>query len=102
MYCEGSEDGVRDWVAVVHVCRRRKRCRSLLTKLLKSLRYKDYQLVSRPAHIVLDTETAAAVEPISEQRGRLVIVSSVKDFGTQMQARRVLAWWRRAMGYSAM
>jgi len=60
------------------------------------LKYKDYQLVSRPA-------PAQREGQISEQQATLSGLhetDTVKDFGTQMEQRGVYAWWRTAMGYA--
>ncbi|KAF2725119.1 hypothetical protein K431DRAFT_343119 [Polychaeton citri CBS 116435] len=80
MYVEGRQDGVEEWVATV-----------------QKLRYKDYQLASRPALAV--TETGAGVGCASD-RGGLHETETVKDFGNEMQQRGVYEWWRNAMGYS--
>ncbi|KAJ9629857.1 hypothetical protein H2203_002239 [Taxawa tesnikishii (nom. ined.)] len=78
MYVEGEERGVRQWVDAVH-----------------NLRYKDYQLVSRPA--VLERENEASDKMLSK-RG-LHEIATVKDFGQEMQDRGVYDWWRKGMGY---
>lgn len=62
----------------------------------KNLRYKDYQLASRPAEVTRDSDAAA---PIFSASG-LYETDSVKDFGRQMQDRGVHNWWRKAMGYA--
>ncbi|GAB7347000.1 hypothetical protein MBLNU459_g3149t2 [Dothideomycetes sp. NU459] len=77
MYVEGEEKSVRNWVETVH-----------------NLRYKDYQLASRPT--LLQPETLS--RSVDGRRG-LYETATVKDFGSQMQDRGVYAWWRKAMGY---
>ncbi|GAB7346999.1 hypothetical protein MBLNU459_g3149t1 [Dothideomycetes sp. NU459] len=59
-----------------------------------NLRYKDYQLASRPT--LLQPETLS--RSVDGRRG-LYETATVKDFGSQMQDRGVYAWWRKAMGY---
>ncbi|KAH7392607.1 hypothetical protein BKA66DRAFT_412017 [Pyrenochaeta sp. MPI-SDFR-AT-0127] len=77
MYCQGSETGVKEWVATV-----------------QRLRYKDFQLVKKPGQ--------KQVEGVEEQHvayGKLEEVESVKDFGENMRSLGVRGWWRRGMGY---
>ncbi|KAL2019634.1 hypothetical protein VTK56DRAFT_9449 [Thermocarpiscus australiensis] len=76
MYCKGSEQGVREWVAAV-----------------QQLRYKDFQLAVRPE--LIGSEVAQ-----SEEQPRLVEVPSVNDFAAAMKERGLSAWWERAMGFS--
>ncbi|KAF2848847.1 hypothetical protein T440DRAFT_148640 [Plenodomus tracheiphilus IPT5] len=81
MYCQGTESGVRDWVSNV-----------------QRLRYKDFQLVKKPAEKV--------VEPGEEKEakvsnGKLEEVENVKEYGARMEALGVLEWWRRGMGYAS-
>ena len=64
---------------------------------LQRLRYKDFQLVARPA--VVDVKND--LQPQKSIRGGLHEVESVKDFSTAMEERGVLHWWKRAMGYVA-
>ncbi|KAK8209057.1 hypothetical protein M8818_003750 [Zalaria obscura] len=80
MYVEGEEKGVRQWVDAVH-----------------NLRYKDYQLVSRPA--LLEREGGVS-SPLIDKRG-LYEMDTVKAFGHEMQCRAVYGWWRRGMGYAS-
>ncbi|TIA38391.1 hypothetical protein D6C78_04050 [Aureobasidium pullulans] len=79
MYVEGEEKGVRHWVDTVH-----------------NLRYKDYQLVARPAAIQHENQPTKD----SEVRPGLYETETVSDFGKQLQDRGVYAWWRKAMGYA--
>lgn len=79
MYCQGHETGVKDWVSSV-----------------QSLRYKDFQLVKKPAERVLEGEELEADILI----GKLEEVGSVKEFGAKMETLKVWAWWRKGMGYS--
>ncbi|KAK5747179.1 hypothetical protein LTR17_000314 [Elasticomyces elasticus] len=81
MYVEGSEAGVEGWVGVV-----------------QKLRYKDYQLASRPARVKHEDACRPNVDMRSDHG--LYETDSVKDFGQQMQDRAVHSWWRRGMGYS--
>ncbi len=80
MYCQGSEPGVRDWVAAV-----------------QRLRYKDFQLVKKPA--VKHTE-AQADENTKVPYGKLEEMDTVKEFGAQMESFGVWSWWRMGMGYA--
>lgn len=64
-------------------------------RYVQRLRYKDYNLASRPDPVHRETEI---------QSGNIVDsgffeTESVSDFGLKMQDRGVLSWWRRAMGY---
>ena len=78
MYCQGSESGVREWVANV-----------------QRLRYKDFQLVRKPAGKEVDEK-----EPQDEVAyGKLEEVDSVKEFGARMEVMGVWGWWRKGMGY---
>ncbi|KAL6711339.1 hypothetical protein ACN47E_005870 [Coniothyrium glycines] len=79
MYCQGMEPGVRDWVANV-----------------QRLRYKDFQLVKKPATKEVDH---AVVQEDSALYGRLEEVDSVKAFGARMESLGVWTWWRKGMGY---
>ncbi|KAK3698112.1 hypothetical protein LTR37_017070 [Vermiconidia calcicola] len=79
MYVEGSKDGVEDWVGVV-----------------QRLRYKDYQLASKPAATSLEHSIPSEARDVG-----FFETESVKDFGHQMQQRGVFAWWRKAMGYAS-
>jgi hypothetical protein len=70
--------GVREWVANV-----------------QRLRYKDFQLVKKPAG--KEVEGKEVEEGVTY--GKLEEVESVKEFGFCMQKMGVWAWWRRGMGY---
>ncbi|OAL50130.1 hypothetical protein IQ07DRAFT_587798 [Pyrenochaeta sp. DS3sAY3a] len=80
MYCQGSESGVRDWVSTV-----------------QRLRYKDFQLVKKPAAKTSEGPGNGA----SVAYGRLEEVESVKEFGARMEGFGVRGWWRKGMGYVA-
>jgi hypothetical protein len=79
MYVEGKqEEDVSSWVAIV-----------------QKLRYKDYQLVSRPKCMKL-----AASDPSEmTMMPRYMEVNTIKEFGSIMQERGLLDWWRTGMGY---
>ncbi|KAK0344683.1 hypothetical protein LTR59_012500 [Friedmanniomyces endolithicus] len=81
MFVEGPEIGVEAWVAAV-----------------QKLRYKDYQLASRPAPVVVEDSTG--VQESDAGRQGLHETESVRDFGEQMANRSIHAWWRKGMGYS--
>ncbi|KAL2869422.1 uncharacterized protein BJX67DRAFT_331051 [Aspergillus lucknowensis] len=92
MYVEAKEkDAVESWVNVV-----------------RNLRYKDFQLVSRPAAAMVEElekkEREKGVGKGSSARevdggAGLSEVESVKDFGSVMEQRGVWQWWRKGMGY---
>lgn len=75
MYVEGTEPSVKAWIRVAH-----------------DLRYKDYHLIAKPS--VLESTRLLEV-PL----GRTDEVTSVSDFGKEMELRRIGSWWRKAMGY---
>jgi len=79
MYCQGTESGVKDWVSTV-----------------QRLRYKDFQLVKKPAEKLLDDDSK------QEQKvpyGKLEEIDTVKEYGATMEALGVRRWWRMGMGY---
>lgn len=82
---EGREkDNVESWVRVV-----------------RSLRYKDFQLVARPGPLD-DANRNKDKDKNRNGSGTgigLEEVESVKDFGSLMKQRGVWRWWRRGMGY---
>jgi len=93
---EGEEAGVRAWVDSV-----------------QNLRYKDYQLLRRPAPLESghgkraeegngeEKEKEGAVGAGDEKRqGGFEETDAVGDFAAKLDGRGVLAWWRKAMGYS--
>jgi hypothetical protein len=96
MYVEAKDkDAVESWVSVV-----------------KNLKYKDFQLASRPASATGGEEEGsrgpAGVKWKRDEKknGRhqelgagLEEVESVKEFGNLMEQRGVWQWWRRGMGY---
>ncbi|KAF2017365.1 hypothetical protein BU24DRAFT_420415 [Aaosphaeria arxii CBS 175.79] len=81
MYCEGHEDGVRNWVGTV-----------------QRLRYKDFQLVRKPAAKQIDTSSTMDIVK-GTGYGKLEEANSVKEFGARIEALGVWAWWRSGMGY---
>jgi hypothetical protein len=96
MYCEGEEEGVREWVSTVQVIK--LLLQSLYqTHVLQKLRYKDYQLVARLNALGVESETSAK----RPERDGLHEVASVKEFGARMESMGVWEWWRRAMGYTS-
>lgn len=63
------------------------------TDIVHALRYKDYQLAAPPS---CASETAVP----SAEYGMLREVSTVKEFGAEMEARGLLPWWRASMGFA--
>ncbi|KAL3470064.1 hypothetical protein BJX99DRAFT_251479 [Aspergillus californicus] len=86
MYVEATEkDDVEGWVNTV-----------------KNLRYKDFQLVSRPAAAVVEGQQVEQEGGKKDELGRgLEEVESVKEFGSLMEQRGIWGWWRKAMGYAS-
>ncbi|KAL4923782.1 uncharacterized protein BDV17DRAFT_232090 [Aspergillus undulatus] len=97
MYVEASDkEAFESWVGTV-----------------RSLRYKDFQLVARPASAVVEGEVGKGekIKGKEKEKGggkrkedkRLPIgleeVESVKEFGSLMEQRGVWNWWRKGMGY---
>lgn len=80
MYAEGEREGIEEWVASV-----------------QRLRYKDFQLAIRPGMVQRETD---GFDTDPSERGTLYETGSVRDFAAQMERRRVMAWWRKGMGYS--
>jgi hypothetical protein len=62
----------------------------------QNLRYKDYQLVSRPGVV----EHERLPDPEQMMRSGLFESDTVKDFGHQMQQRGIYEWWRKGMGFT--
>ncbi|KAH7075899.1 hypothetical protein BKA63DRAFT_388707, partial [Paraphoma chrysanthemicola] len=79
MYCQGTELGVKEWVSTV-----------------QRLRYKDFQLVQKPA---VKEEEESNAQDQNILYGKAEEVDSVKDFGARMTEIGVREWWRRGMGY---
>ncbi|KAJ5809090.1 uncharacterized protein N7503_001308 [Penicillium pulvis] len=80
MYVEGQEQtNVESWVSVV-----------------RKLRYKDFQLVTRPGLLAPEGDEY----PLPLPGSGLSEVESVKEFGDLMSKRRVWGWWRKGMGYA--
>jgi len=94
MYVESKEkDSVESWVNTV-----------------RNLRYKDFQLVTRPGIMADERDNAngARNEPsLSKKKTEetskagLYEVETVKDFGSWMEQRGVWQWWRKGMGYTS-
>jgi hypothetical protein len=91
MYCRGSEEGVREWVAAV-----------------QRLRYKDFHLAAKPASIDIphasQTQTQSQTqiqsnEPEPETGPGLFETTSVNDFAKAMKKLGISAWWKHAMGF---
>ncbi|PYI07420.1 hypothetical protein BO78DRAFT_92253 [Aspergillus sclerotiicarbonarius CBS 121057] len=89
MYVEAKDkDAVESWVTVV-----------------RKLRYKDFQLATRPG--LLHDENQPEIRdrkqiPQSrnqDARAGVSEVESVKEFGSLMEQRGVWKWWRKGMGY---
>ena len=93
MYVESDEkDAVESWVNTV-----------------RNLRYKDFQLVTRP-DVLTDERGSRDNEQNERSRSKkktekntpkpgLSEVETVKEFGNLMEQRGVWQWWRRGMGY---
>lgn len=89
MYVEGRDKAqVEGWVGVV-----------------RKLRYKDFQLVTRPG--ALEPEGGLGEEKEKEKENNekeldigVAEVESVKEFGNYMEKRGVWNWWRKGMGYT--
>jgi hypothetical protein len=87
MYVEGRDKlQVEGWVGVV-----------------RKLRYKDFQLVTRPS--ALESEDGVGMEKKKEEKEKeldigVAEVESVKEFGNHMEKRGVWNWWRKGMGYA--
>ncbi|KAJ5131695.1 hypothetical protein N7448_005853 [Penicillium atrosanguineum] len=80
MYVEGRDQTrVESWVGEV-----------------RKLRYKDFQLVTRPGLLAHE----ATDQPAKEGDAGLSEVESVKEFGSCMEKRGVWMWWRKGMGYA--
>ncbi|RAH71059.1 uncharacterized protein BO66DRAFT_64283 [Aspergillus aculeatinus CBS 121060] len=85
MYVEARDkDAVESWVNVV-----------------RNLRYKDFQLVTRPGLLEVEYEQNSAGERADppKQRPGVSEIDSVKEFGGLMEQRGVWKWWRKGMGY---
>ncbi|KAL3456683.1 hypothetical protein BJX64DRAFT_37853 [Aspergillus heterothallicus] len=94
MYVEAKDkDSVESWVNIV-----------------RSLRYKDFQLVNRPAAAMEEDGDNKDIDggnrggKLVSAAGRdiktgLVEIDTVKEFGSAMERRGVWKWWRKGMGY---
>lgn len=67
---------------------------------VRKLRYKDFQLVTRPGELA--REDADQVDSGAKDKVDVGLseVDSVKKFGTIMGKRGVWNWWRKGMGYA--
>ncbi|KAJ5335551.1 hypothetical protein N7541_005374 [Penicillium brevicompactum] len=91
MYVEGQgKERVEMWVDVV-----------------RKLRYKDFQLVTRPGLVEMEGDTELEGKEKTKTKKEttglalgLDEVDSVKEFGAIMAKREVWNWWRRGMGYA--
>lgn len=92
MYVEGQgKERVESWVDVV-----------------RKLRYKDFQLVTRPGALEVERDGESEGRKKTSEREAegpglalgLDEVESVKEFGAIMAKRGVWKWWRRGMGYA--
>lgn len=94
MYVESKEkDSVESWVNTV-----------------RNLRYKDFQLVTRP-DVMTDEKGTSNGGRIELSRSKkkneetskagLYEVETVKEFGGLMEQRGVWQWWRKGMGYTS-
>lgn len=85
MYVEGRDKvKVEEWVGIV-----------------RKLRYKDFQLVTRPGALELeDGQSEVDDQERKELDIGLAEVESVKEFGNCMEKRGVWKWWRKGMGYT--
>lgn len=92
---------------VIYAEARREEDVSAWVNTAQRLRYKDYQLVARPAQLVVEScrEREGEAEGKGKAREGVSIecglreVESMKEFGMIMKRRGVWEWWRRGMGY---
>ncbi|PWY69458.1 hypothetical protein BO83DRAFT_73187 [Aspergillus eucalypticola CBS 122712] len=90
MYVEARDQtAVESWVTVV-----------------RKLRYKDFQLATRPGPLHDENETDLHDQKQSPHQTRMRViragvceVETVKEFGILMEQRGVWKWWRKGMGY---
>lgn len=66
---------------------------------MQNLRYKDYQLVIKPAALVRDSDSQVKDLHKDRETG-LREIETVKDFAQVMQDRDLYQWWRKGMGYA--
>ncbi|GIZ47095.1 hypothetical protein CKM354_001019600 [Cercospora kikuchii] len=78
MYVEGHRAGVENWTSAV-----------------SRLRYKDFHYVAKPAEMRPENDVLGKT---SGSTG-LHEAQTVKEFAAEMQARGVLKWFRKGMGY---
>lgn len=86
MYVEGQDKNqVESWVEEV-----------------RKLRYKDFQLVTRPGELACEgvEEKEKNVKMKDTGGTGLEEVESVKEFGGRMERKGVWNWWRKGMGYA--
>ncbi|KAF2841339.1 hypothetical protein M501DRAFT_1009296 [Patellaria atrata CBS 101060] len=79
MYCEGEKESVDQWVNTV-----------------QRLRYKDYQLVARPAPV---ERTVAAELQDSIRTVGCYEIETVRSFAAKMDSLGIHSWWKKAMGF---
>jgi hypothetical protein len=91
---------------VMYVEARREEDVSAWVNTVQRLRYKDYQLVARPAELEIEDSQEGEGEGKGKGREELSVdagvreVESLKEFGTIMKRRGVWEWWRKGMGYA--
>lgn len=102
MYCAGPEHGVREWVATVQAgfpwLSPMRSVTVRETDCLQRLRYKDFQLVSKPAQVMPDADAALSASP--DDSPDFCEVASTNEFANAMKQRGILLWWQRAMSFS--
>lgn len=80
MLCEADAlSSIQDWIEGV-----------------RKLRYKDYQLMKKEMVILAGEDSA--LRGIVD-RGKVVEIDKLSDFGKTLGDGELNAWWRRAMGY---
>jgi hypothetical protein len=75
--------------------------------VVRNLRYKDFQLVSRPGAVIRDDQPGESKPDRPPQSSDIPTlthvglseVESVKEFGSIMEQRGIWQWWRKGMGY---
>lgn len=74
---------------------------------VRNLRYKDFQLVTRP-DVLTDEKSHEREIPREKKKKKdetakagLSEVETVKEFGSLMEQRGIWNWWRKGMGYAS-
>lgn len=67
---------------------------------VRKLRYKDFQLVTRPGELAREDAEQVYSKMKETRESGLSEVESVKEFGSIMAKRGVWNWWRKGMGYA--